>query len=105
MKTTLALLIAGLFLLPAPLPVLAHGGGGWHADGPRHSKDWVKDRHAQRSDYRDQHRRTRQARKHVKKLVREQRREHQRPARHAYRPYYFAPPVIWGAPRILFWID
>ncbi len=113
MKTTLALLIAGLFLFTTPMLALAHGGGR-HDDGPRNYKGWVKDRHDHRGDHRQDHWRGHKARKHFKKHVREHRRmerreirrEHRRQhrylTRHHGHRYYDRSRVIYGVPGLVF---
>lgn len=106
MKSTLAILIAGLIFLATPLLATAHGGDRYE-DGSRHTKGWVKDRHDNdyyrydRSDKWEQ----RQAKKHFKQHVRKHRRSERRHFARHHQPRYVEPAVVFGVPRIVFRID
>lgn len=101
MKTTFALLIAGLFLLATPVFAFSHENEGRFPTGPRHTQGWMQERHGARAEYRYEHRRQHEVKKHHRRHLREYRWEH----RHYYRPRYADSAVILTAPRIIFRID
>ncbi|RKX26683.1 MAG: hypothetical protein DRP47_07800 [Candidatus Zixiibacteriota bacterium] len=114
MKTTLALLIAGLIFLATPM--LASANGNHHNNKQNQYKDWVKsDRGDHRSLYnrygdRHNHRYEQKCKHHAKNHLRQELREtrhelHQvrRQARHNYRhPYYVSSAVLIGLPHVVF---
>jgi hypothetical protein len=116
MKTTLAILIAGLIFLATPLLAVAHGSDR-HDHGPRHYKSWAHDRYdgdhyrydradkwERRADKWERKWEKRQAKKHFKKHLRKHHRQYRDFARH-HRPYHAKPTVVVGTPRIVFRID
>lgn len=121
MKTTLILLIAGLFFLTTPM--LATAGERDGRDRQSHYKGWVKnDRHDQKSHYsrhdnrRDHHynqRRNHQAKKNLRRELRETRqelRQVKRQIRNNHRRPYYArhnvnPAILLGLPHLVFQFD
>ena len=122
MKTTLALLIAGLIFLATPMLATADGRRG--DDRQNHYKGWVKyDRHDQRqhydrSDYRHDNRyekkRNHRPQKHLRRELRETRQELRQAKRQIkrnhHRPYYVHsqrvnPAVLLGLPHLVFQFD
>jgi len=109
MKTTLALLIAGLIFLATPMLASAHGPQN---NMQSHYRGWVKndrDNHGSYEHRRGQKRNYR-AKNRLKKELRETRRElHQvkRQIRHnRQRPYYAGRPVVvLGVPHLVFQFD
>ncbi len=101
MKTTLVLLIAGLFLLATPMLALSQGKNR-HKDGAEYSRSWKNDRHDHDRGHRygHDHKWERRAKRHWRKHRRAHRREHRR----HYRPYY-ADRVVVAGPQIVFRID
>jgi hypothetical protein len=113
MKTTLALLIAGLVFLATPMLASAHGT---HNDKQSHSKGWVKnDCHDKGSHYSYQQKhhynqkRNHMAKNHLRKELCNTRHElHQvkRQIRHnRQRPHYAKPVVVLGVPHVVFQFD
>jgi len=104
MKTTLAILIAGLFLMTTPLSALADGG--WQRNqGTEHGYGWTKDRHAQRDHrspaHRIEHKRQQLAKKHYNNHRHEYRCAHR--LHHRYdRRVYASAPLIVAPPRVVF---
>ena len=130
MKTTLALLIAGLLFLATPM--LASADSRHYGNGQNHYKGWVKsDRHDQRSyydrhnqrrpyhydtrrDHRHDQKRDHRAKKQLRQKLRETRqelRQAKRQNRHndrrpySTRPYYKNPAVVIGLPHLVFQFD
>ena len=130
MKTTLALLIAGLIFLATPMLATADGRHG--DDRQNHYTGWVKndrhnhgdhhERHDQRRNHRYDNRRDHsyqqkhdhRAKKHLRRELRETRqelRQVKRQIRHNYhRPYYVysfppQPAIIFGLPHLVFQFD
>lgn len=122
MKTTLALLIAGLIFLATP--ILASADGKRHDGIQNYYKGWVKsdrhdhryqyDRHDNRRNHRYEQKHDRHAKKHLQRELRENqqelrqikkqiRRNNRRP--YYARPYYTNPAVIIGLPHIVFQFD
>ena len=122
MKTTLALLIAGLIFLTTPLLASADGR---HNDRERnHYKGWVKqDQHDQRShnnryenrrDHRYDQKRNHRVKNHLRRELRETRQElrqikrqkkHNQRRPYYARPYRANPSVILGFPHVVFQFD
>ncbi|MEE4254124.1 MAG: hypothetical protein V2I50_08830 [Desulfuromusa sp.] len=113
MKTTLAILIAGLIFLATPMLASAHGV---QSEKQSHHKQWVKnDRynhnsHYDHNGYRWQNRyetkRNHQKKNHLRKELRKTRHElHQvkRQIKHnRQRPHYAKPVVVLGVPHLVF---
>ena len=113
MKTTLALLIAGLIFLATPMLASADGR---HENRQNHYKGWVKnDRHdhnyqSNRNGYRwgnrYEQKRNHQVKRLLKRDLRETRhelRQVKRQIRHnRQRPYYAQSGVVIGIPHLVF---
>ncbi|MCD6581343.1 MAG: hypothetical protein J7K90_06035 [Desulfuromusa sp.] len=130
MKTTLALLIAGLIFLATPM--VASADGRRHDGIQNHYKGWVKNdrhdyrhhndsfdhrrdyRHDRRHNHRYDQRRDHRARKHLRRELRQTRQElrqvkrqirHNNRRPYYARPYYSDPAVVIGFPHIVFQFD
>ena len=117
MKKTLAVWMAGLFLLTVPALAAAHGNGRF--DGPScNERGWVKDRHDHRNygghdrdfRYRSRHDHDRHwekhRSKHFRKEVREHRKEHKRMDRfHRQHDHHGETIRLKDSPRLVFRID
>lgn len=112
MKTTLALLVAGLIFLATPVLATAYGGDR-HDANQRQTKGWTQER--QQTDHYRQDRRhhdqwEKRAKQQLKKDIRKHRRERQHFARH-HQPHYAKPvvyrnpAVVLGFPQLVFHID
>jgi hypothetical protein len=100
MKTTLAILIAGLFLLTTPLLALAQARDN-HDKTPEHSQSWSNDRH---DDHHSSGQRYDQHRNHrVKRVDRHPLRRQVivRPAPRYERRVYASVPLLLAPPRIV----
>jgi len=113
MKTTLALLIAGLIFLATPMLASADGRHderrnqykGW-AQNDRHDYKYQNDRRGYRWENRYDNRRNHQVKNHHRKELRQTRQElHQvkRQIKHnRQRSYYAKPVVVIGVPHLVF---
>jgi len=130
MKTTLALLIAGLIFLATPM--LASADRGDHHDRQKYDRGWVQgdrhnynqyyrqkyNRHDQRYNHyynqRNGHKQNHRGKRYLKRELRETRRElrqTKRQIRHNHRRPYYArryysnPAVVIGIPHLVFQFD
>jgi len=114
MKTTLALLIAGLIFLVTPM--LASANGTRHDNRQNQYKGWVNNdrgdhrphynRYNDRRNYRYEQRRHHPVKNHLRRELRETRqelRQVKRQIKHNYRrPHYVNPAVLIGLPHVVF---
>ena len=120
MKTTLALLTAGLIFLATPM--LASADGRQNAGERNHYKGWVKHdqydqrRHNYQRDHRYDQTRNHRVKKQLKREIRETRQElrqvkrqikrnQRRPYPYYVRPYYAEPTIVIGLPHVVFQFD
>lgn len=122
MKTTLALLIAGLIFLATPM--LASADGRHHDNGQNHDQREVKHnryndgghykRYDQKRDHQNANRHGYRAKRHPRRELRVTRHELRQAKRHIRyshrrpyytRPFYPNPAIIIGLPHLLFLFD
>ncbi|WP_321368080.1 hypothetical protein [uncultured Desulfuromusa sp.] len=116
MKTTLALLVAGLICVATPMLASADGR---HDHGQHYSKEWVnRNQHSHHAQYEHNNhhwrnhynqKRSYQTKNHLRKELRKTRHELNQVKRQSthnrQRTYYAKPAVVIGIPHLVFQFD